>query len=337
MSLLTGRTYYKPFQYPWAFNYYLLQNQVQWLPEEVPLHDDIKDWNFKLTPQNKHFLTHLFRFFTQADVDVSESYLDKYLRVFGKTPEIRMMLTAFANIESVHAHAYSHLLDSVGMPEVEYQAFLQYEAMKDKHDFIGNFSVDNEYEMAKSMAVISGGIEGIQLFSSFAMLLNFPRHNLMKGMGQIITWSVRDESMHVEGMSMMFKSFIKEHFGRISAGLRNDIYGAFEEIVKQENAFIDLAFELGGVDNLTPEDVKQYVRYIADRRLIGLGLKGMFKERKNNLEWMDHMLNGIEHTNFFENRATEYSKATTRGDWGEVWSDFDKARLEKEREIALIA
>lgn len=324
MSMLDGRAHYKPFQYPWAFQYYLLQNQVHWLPEEVPLHDDVKDWNFKLTDNNRHFLTQLFRFFTQADVDVSESYLDKYLKVFGKTPEIRNMLVAFANIESVHAHAYSHLLDTVGMPEVEYQAFLQYEAMKDKHDFIGNFSVENEYEMAKSMAVISGGIEGIQLFSSFAMLLNFPRQNLMRGMGQIITWSVRDESMHVEGMSMMFKTFIKEMFGRVSPALKGDIYGAFEEIVNQEYAFIDLAFELGGVDGLTPEEVKQYVRYIADRRLIGLGLKGIFKERKNPLEWLDHILNGIEHTNFFENRATEYSKATTEGDWGQVWTEFDK-------------
>lgn len=329
MPFLTGRSHYKPFEYPWAFDYYLLQNQVIWLPEEVPLHEDVKDWNFKLTDNERHLLTQLFRFFTQADADVSECYMDKYLRAFGNIPEIRMMLMSFANIESVHAHAYSLLLDTVGMPETEYQAFLQYEAMKGKHDFIGNFSVDNEVEMAKSMAIISGGIEGVQLFSSFAMLLNFPRHNKMKGMGQIITWSVRDESMHVEGMSNMFKVFVKERLGHISSGLKSDIYGGFEEIVKQEDAFIDLAFELGGVDGMTPEEVKQYIRYIADRRLIGLGLKGIFKERKNPLEWLDHILNGAEHTNFFENRATEYSKATTQGDWGDVWSRYDVERLVK--------
>ena len=248
MPFLTGRAHYKPFEYPWAFDNYLLQNQVIWLPEEVPLHEDVKDWNFKLTTQQKHLLTQLFRFFTQADVDVSQCYIDKFLVAFGNIPEIRMMLIAFANMESVHAHSYSLLLDTVGMPEVEYKAFLQYEAMKEKHDFIGQFHVENDYEMAKSMAVISGGIEGVQLFSSFAMLLNFPRHNLMKGMGQIITWSVRDESLHVEGMSNMFKAFVKERMGGITKALKSDVYGAFEEIVRQEDAFIDLSFELGGVE-----------------------------------------------------------------------------------------
>lgn len=326
MPLLTGRTHYKPFEYPWAFDYYLQQNQVIWLPEEVPLHEDVKDWNFKLTENERHLLTQLFRFFTQADADVSDAYMAKYLRVFGNIPELRMMLIAFANIESVHMHSYSLLLDTVGMPEVEYQAFLKYKAMQDKHDFIGNFNVDNEYEMAKSLAVVSGGIEGVQLFSSFAMLLNFPRNNKMKGMGQIISWSVRDESMHVEGMSHLFKTFIKERLGRISVELKGDIYGAFEEIVKQEDAFIDLAFELGGVEGMTPEEVRQYIRFIADRRLIGLGLKGIFKVKKNPLDWLDHILNGAEHTNFFENRATEYSKGATRGDWGSVWDDFDRQR-----------
>lgn len=329
MPLLTPRSYYKPFEYPWAFEYYLQQNQVIWLPEEVPLHEDVKDWNFKLTDNERHLLTQLFRFFTQADVDVQENYMSKFLRVFGNIPEIRMMLTAFSNIESVHEHSYSLLLDTVGMPEVEYQAFLQYEAMKAKHDFSSNFTMDNDIESAKSLAVISGGIEGVQLFSTFAVLLNFPRHNKMKGMGQIITWSVRDESMHVEGMSMLFKTFVKERLGRVAKALKDDIYGAFEEIVNQEDTFINLCFELGGVDGLEPADVRQYIRYIADRRLIGLGLKGIFKEKKNNLDWLDHILNGAEHTNFFENRATEYSKAATQGDWGSVWNQFDVNRLVK--------
>ena len=327
MPLLIPRAHYKPFEYPWAFDYYLQQNQVIWLPEEVPLHEDVKDWNLNLSDKSKHLLTQLFRFFTQADADVSDSYMAKYMRMFGHVPEIRMMLTAFANIESVHMHSYSLLLDTVGMPEVEYQAFLEYEAMRDKHNFLSNFNMDNDMESAKSIGIISGGVEGVQLFSSFAMLLNFPRHNQMKGMGQIITWSVRDESMHVEGMSMLFKTFVKERLGRISKGLKDDIYGGFEEIVKQEDKFIDLCFEMGGVEDMGPQDLHTYIRYIADRRLIGLGLKGIFGVKKNNLEWLDHILNGVEHTNFFENRATEYSKGATRGDWGDVWAQYDKDRL----------
>jgi ribonucleoside-diphosphate reductase beta chain len=304
-----------------------MQNQIHWLPEEVPMADDVKDWETLLTVEEKNLITQIFRFFVQADCDVSDSYADKFMRVFGKIPEIRMMLGAFGNMESVHMDAYSLLLDTLGMPEVEYQAFLQYEAMKNKHDFLAGFTVENPHEMAKSLAVVSGFIEGIQLFSSFVILLNFPRQNKLKNMGQIITWSVRDESLHVEGMSMLFKTFIQENRKIWNSKLKGDIYTACEDIVAQEDAFIDLAFEMGGVSGLTPEEVKLYIRFIADRRLLGLGLKPIFKIKKNPLPWVDHMLNGVEHANFFEARATEYSRAATQGTWDDTWAAFDTARI----------
>jgi len=195
--------------------------------------------------------------------------------------------------------------------------------MKDKHDFLGKFNVDNTREMAKSMAVISGGIEGIQLFSSFAILMNFSRFNKMKGMGQIITWSVRDESLHVESLSKMFKVFVKENRDIWKDDLKSEIYGAFEEIINQEDKFIDLCFEMGEIKGITPEEVKQYIRYIGDRRLLGLGMKPIFKVKDNPLPWMDHILNGAEFANFFEARVTEYSKGATKGDWKNVWEKID--------------
>lgn len=325
-NLLVPRAFYKPFTYPWAYQAYKIQNQLHWLPEEVPLADDVKDWETLLDDKEKNLITQIFRFFVQADCDVSESYSDKFLKAFGKIPEIRMMLTAFGNMESVHMDAYSLLLDTLGMPEVEYQAFLQYEAMRNKHDFLNGFNVDNPHEIAKTLAVVSGAIEGIQLFSSFVILLNFPRQNKLKNMGQIITWSVRDESLHVEGQSMLFKTFIKENRKIWTSQLKSEIYAAFEAVVAQEDAFIDLAFEMGGINGLTPEEVKHYIRYIADRRLIGIGLKGIFKVKTNPLEWVDFMLNGTEHANFFEARATEYSRAATKGTWDEVWGAWDRAR-----------
>ncbi len=335
MALLDTRTHYKPFSYPWAFDYYLIQNQIHWLPEEVPLAEDVKDWNTRLSPETKNFLTQLFRFFTQADVDVSDCYISKYLQAFGGNPEVRQMLIAFANMESVHSHAYSLLLDTVGMPETEYQAFMQYEAMAAKHDFLQGFTVDDPREMARSMAIISGGVEGIQLFSSFAMLLNLPRQGLMKGMGQIITWSVRDESLHVEGLSKMFKTHVNENRKIWDDSLKKSIYTDFEQIVENENCFIDLAFELGGVSKLEPQNVKDYVRYICDRRLIGLGMKGIFKTKKMpaSMEWLDEILNGVEHANFFENRATEYTRGATKGDWGNSWNLFDKQFKESENSL----
>src|SRR3546814_1731162 len=165
------------------------------MPEEVPLGEDCRDWAQKLTDHERNLLTQIFRFFTQADVEVQDCYHDKYGRVFEPT-EIKMMLTAFSNMETVHIAAYSHLLDTIGMPESEYGMFLQYKEMKDKHDYLATFGVDTDEDIARTLAMFGGFTEGLQLFASFAMLINFPRFNKMKGMGQIVSWSVRDESLH---------------------------------------------------------------------------------------------------------------------------------------------
>ena len=171
-----------------------------------------------------------------------------------------------------------------------------------------------------TMAVFSAFTEGLQLFASFAILLNFPRFNKMKGMGQIVTWSVRDETLHCNSMIRLFKDFIKEEPQIWNDKLKNEIYDACKTIVHHEDAFIDLAFQMGSLEGLTAEEVKQYIRFIGNRRLEQLGLNPIYDVKKNPLTWLDTMLNGVEHMNFFEGRATEYSKASTKGSWGEVFA-----------------
>jgi len=231
------------------------------------------------------------------------------------------MLSAFSNIETVHIAAYSHLLDTLGMPEVEYMAFMKYKEMKDKYDYMQNASMASRRDIAKTMALFGGFTEGLQLFASFAILMNFPRFNKMKGMGQIITWSVRDETLHCLSMIKLFNAFIQENPDIWDDSLRAEITDSCKKIVGFEDAFIDLAFEQGEVEGLTPQEVKNYIRYIGDRRLQQLQLQPVFGIEKNPLPWMDQMLNGAEHTNFFENRATEYSKASTQGTWEDVFSN----------------
>ncbi|MDA5193034.1 ribonucleotide-diphosphate reductase subunit beta [Govanella unica] len=318
MSLLDGRLFYKPFQYPWAYDAWLTQQRIHWLPEEVPLADDVRDWHRKLTPGERNLLTQIFRFFTQADVEVNNCYMKHYSRVFKPT-EVQMMLAAFSNMETIHISAYSHLLDTIGMPEAEYEAFLKYTEMKDKYDFMQQWGVDTKADIAKTLAVFGAFTEGLQLFASFAILMNFPRFNKMKGMGQIITWSVRDETLHTNSMVHLFRTFVSENPEIWTDAFERDLYEACETVVVHEDAFIDLAFELGGVEGLSPEDVKAYIRYIADRRLTQLGLQPRYGATRNPLGWMDEMLNGVEHTNFFENRATEYSKASTKGSWEDIF------------------
>ncbi len=317
MSLLGTRDYYKPFDHPWMFDYYSQQNQMHWFPEDVPLHNDVKDWQ-TMTAEEKNLLTQIFRLFTQSDVDVSSGYVDRYMKIFKK-PEARMMMGAFNNMESIHQHAYSLLLDTVGMPEVEYKAFADYEAMADKHEYIDSVKVakGDKRSIAKALAVYSGFTEGLQLFSSFIILLNFPRFGKMKGMGQIITYSIRDESLHVEAMTKLFREFIQENIDIWDDEFKAEIYQACREMVDLEDRFLDLVFEQGNIEGLTKAEMQEYIRYIADRRLLQLGLKPNYNVKDNPLDWLDDVL-GVEHQNFFEGRATTYMKAGMRGDVGKV-------------------
>jgi len=319
MSLLDAKPIYKPFHYPWAYDAWLTQQRIHWLPEEVPLADDVKDWRNKLSEGERNLLTQIFRFFTQSDVEVNNCYMKHYSRVFKPT-EVQMMLAAFSAMETVHIAAYSHLLDTIGMPESEYSAFLRYREMKDKFDYMQRFNVESKRDIAMTLAVFGAFTEGLQLFASFAMLLNFPRFNKMKGMGQIVSWSVRDETLHTNSIIKLFRTFISENPEVWDAGLQRELFLACSTIVDHEDAFIDLAFELGGIQGLAAEDVKRYIRFIADRRLNQLGLQPIYRIEKNPLPWLDTMLNAVEHTNFFENRATEYSKAATQGTWEEAFA-----------------
>jgi len=317
MSLTGTRDYYKPFDHPWMFDYYVQQNQMHWFPEDVPLHNDVQDWQ-NLNDKEKNLLTQIFRLFTQSDVDVSTGYVDRYMRIFKK-PEARMMMGAFNNMESIHQHAYSLLLDTVGMPELEYKAFSEYEAMADKHEYVNSIKVSGKdrSSIAKALAVYSGFTEGLQLFSSFIILLNFPRFGKMKGMGQIITYSIRDESLHVEAMTQLFREYIQENIDLWTDDFKKEIYQACRDMVDLEDRFLNLVFQMGDIEGLTQKEMHQYIRYIADRRLLQLGLKPNYNVKDNPLTWLDDVL-GVEHQNFFEGRATSYMKAGLRGSVSEV-------------------
>lgn len=319
LKLTDQRDSFKPFTYPEFYEYWLQHEQMHWLHTEVPLHQDVKDWKTKLTEEEKKFLTHIFRFFTQADCSVASGYVDNYLPNFPQ-PEVRMMLMGFAAREAIHIAAYSHLIETLGMPETIYNEFLQYKEMRDKYEFFDSFAIKDSKNIAQQIAAFSAFTEGMQLFASFVMLLNFARHGKMTQMGQIISWSQADESSHTDAMIKLFRIFIEENRHIWKDDLKKEIYTIAEKMVELEDNFINLAFGVNEMENLTKDEVKKYIRYIADRRLISLGLKGIFKVKKNPLPWVDEMINTPGHTNFFENRPTDYAKGSLTGSWEEVWA-----------------
>lgn len=318
LKLTDKRDTFRPFSYPWAFDAFLASEQMHWLHLEVPMVEDVADWKTKLTPQEKEFLTQIFRFFTQGDIDVAGAYVNNYLPVFP-APEIRMMLSSFAAREAIHIAAYSHLIETLGMPETTYNEFLQYEEMKAKHEYVESFINEDETSIAQQIAVFSAFTEGLQLFSSFVMLLNFSRFGKMKGMGQIVSWSIADETHHTENMIKLFREFIKENKHIWNDELKSQLYAIAENMVNLEDKFIDLCFGINEMEGMTKEEIKQYIRYIADRRLISMGLKGIFKVKKNPMPWVEWMLSKT-HTNFFENKVTDYAKGALTGSWSDVWA-----------------
>lgn len=311
--MMTARTFYKPFEYPQYFEYFTKQNQAHWMPIEVPMENDIIDFKKHLSEPEKSLVINILRFFTQSDLEVNNNYNTRLIPVFQK-PEIKMMLSSFAAMESVHVWAYSYLNDSLGLPEKEYFAFMEYESMRKKYDYIQSFDIRSVEDLAVNLAVFGAFIEGVSLFSSFAILMNFPRMGKLKGVGQIVSWSIRDESLHSKAVCHLFRDLVSENKHIWTNDLQQTLYSACRDMVALEDNFIDTCFSQGDVPGLKPEQVKQYIRYTADRKLNDLGLDALYNV-SNPLTWLDVMINAKEHTNFFENRATEYAKGGVLDDW----------------------
>jgi len=318
VPLLEESKTYKPFQYAWAVEAAIDHEKIHWGEWEAKLQEDVAQWQGgKLSAQEKHHITQILKLFTQSDVAVGRNYLEYYIPKF-KNNEIRAMLSSFANREFVHQRSYALLNDTLGFPEDEFSAFLEYKVMKDKVDFMGD--IDMHSHAGTGLAIARSVMnEGMSLFSAFIMLLNYQRYGKMKGMCEIVEWSIRDETMHTEGMVKLFREFCDEHPKIVTDEFKKQIYDMFRMGVALEDKVIDNAFEMGEVEGLTAHDVKQYIRYLADRRLIQLGLKGNWKVKENPLDWLEWVLNGASHKNFFEGTVTDYNSDGMEGDWG--WNE----------------
>lgn len=320
MSLLKTSETYKPFKYPWAVELSKKHEEIHWIEDEAELSEDVQDWKTKLTDSEKEFITHVLRLFTQSDVQVGENYHELLIPKF-KNNEVRNMLSSFAAREAVHQRAYALLNDTLGLPDEDFHKFLEYKEMADKIDFMKEGETNSHTGLALSLAQ-SVFNEGMSVFASFVMLLNFQRFGKMKGMATIVEWSIRDETIHVQGNSKLFREFCEEHPRIVNDELKSKIYSMAENAVSLEEKFIQLAFKGNEVQGLTKKEVRDYIRHIADRRLLQLGLKPLFNQKKNPLPWLDWVLNGASHDNFFEKRVTEYSVAGMEGeDYG--WEDIE--------------
>lgn len=316
--LLDPRITYSPFEYEQAYKYWELQQQSHWLHTEVSMASDINDWKTNLTLIEKNVIGNILKGFTQSEVFIQE-YWGSLISSWFKKPEIQMMAATFSAFESIHAVSYAYLNQSLGLED--FSAFLHEPTAKAKIDRLINTKGKTKEEIAKSLAIFSAFNEGVNLFSSFAVLLNFSRFNKMKGLGQIIAFSIKDESLHSEAGCWLFRTLLSEYPDIFTDELKKDIYDAARTTVELEDAFIDKAFELGPIDGLNPSDLKNFIRYRTNTKLNDLGLKKNWKNiDKDSLErmsWFDTMSAGVSHSDFFASRVDSYAKGTH--DWEKIW------------------
>lgn len=315
MSMLVHAESYRPFRYPWAIELAIESDKIFWGEWEAELQEDVNQWKQdEITLHEKEHITQILRLFTQTDCQVASNYCDLFLPRF-KNHEIRQMLMSFASREAIHQRAYALLNDTLGMHESEYRAFLKYEEMLAKIEFMQDNDVKTLRGLGLALAQ-SVCNEGMSLFSAFVMLLNYQRFGKMKGMCKIVEWSIRDETIHVNGIAKLFLEYCKEHPRIVNDEFKSKIYTMFTQAVELEDKVIDLAYAMGAVEGLEADEVKAYIRYIANRRLNQIGLKAIWDVQDNPLPWLDWVLNGAAHTNFFEQRVTDYAADNMKGDWG---------------------
>lgn len=317
MTITEYRLVYKPFEYPEAFEYYKNQQRAHWLADEVPLASDLNDWYFNLTESEKNLITTILKAFTQTELHVNDYWSTKVSKWFPK-PEIAMMARCFSDFENIHAEAYARLNEELGLDN--FAEFLDEPTANAKITRLLEIPEKTLEEQVLSLATFSAFTEGVNLYSSFAILMSFQLRNMLKGTAQIVEWSVRDESIHSEAGCWLFRQVIKEHPELSSPQLAEKIYKACRISVDLEFDFIAKAFEMGDIANLSEKQMRNFIKARANSKLEELGYQALYDDVDNTLlremDWFSHLTSGKSWTDFFASRVTEYSKSN--GNWEDL-------------------
>ena len=322
MGLFNERVAYKPFEYPEYYTEgWLKQAQAFWLHTEIPMSGDVKDWNERLTPSEKHLVGNILLGFAQTECAVSDYWTQKVVGWFPKH-EIQQMAMMFGSQETIHAVAYSYLNETLGLEDFE--AFLHEPATADRFENLVSYEGKDKIGIAKSLAVFSAFAEGVSLYSAFAVLYSFQLRNLLKGVGQQMKWSVRDESLHSKMGCQLFRHMCEE-IPDLKEECKNHVLEAADIMVDLELKYIDKMFEQGDIENLKKKDLKNFIKKRSNEKIIELGYSEEASHFKfdttsaSNLDWFYHLTGGVTHTDFFAIRPTDYSKANEGEDFEDIW------------------
>jgi ribonucleoside-diphosphate reductase beta chain len=320
-SLLEERIVYKPFEYQTAFDFWLSQQQAHWLHTEVPMMSDVNDWKQNLSETEKNIIGSILKGFAQTETVVEEYWSTLVTKWFPK-PEVKMMAIGFAANETIHAEAYSLLNEELGLDD--FSEFLEDETTMAKIGGLMEVNANMQtgenslHEIAKSLAIFSAFTEGVNLFSSFAVLLSFKMRNKLKGVGQIVEWSIRDESLHSEAGCWLFRTLLEENPELKTKELEAAVNEAALLSLELELNFIRKCYELGDLEGCSQYDLEHFIKNRVNAKLGDLGYKGIISDVDSTaverMKWFDHLSAGKQHTDFFATRVTNYSKGTMSWD-----------------------
>ena len=314
-EILTPRLAFKPFRYQWAYDYWFQQQNAHWMFQEINMQKDISDWKNELTLEEKSVIGQILKGFFQSETQIAD-YWSTYITNWFPVPEIRMMAQTFSSFETIHAVAYSYLNEVLHLED--YEAFLSDASIMDKLDMLINVDKNDDSleNIARSLALFSACAEGIQLFSSFAIMLSLRKKNLMTGIGQQMIFSIRDESLHSEAGCKLFRTLIEENPEIFTTKLQQDIIDGFSLALENEFVFIDEVFKLGDLDTITKAQVQNFMYDRANRKLKELGIDYSYsvdEDLLTEMDWFYILVSGEQQTDFFFNRETGYAKPNA--DW----------------------
>lgn len=313
-----------PSTYKWAQEAYESVITNPWNHFEANMVSDITDWKDNIPEQDKLAISGILLGFTELEKSIGDYW--RNLATLFSYPELVAMCNAFSYSESVHAYGYKHLEDTLGINTYDKLNTNTYAQAKLNH-----FKLPSETPVSDrpyQIALLSGCGEGVSLFSSFAILLSYRKAGFMKGLGQILSWSVRDENLHSDSAANLFKELIKEY----PQPKQKKIHEAFHEAYQIEMSFVTDAFSNGNLLNITLNDVRNFVRDRCNNRLNVLGYDSLYSdsETSNNVsEWFYPMVLGTPKIDFFADNVNGGAYSASAGsnldgfDFSELSEDYD--------------
>lgn len=328
MSIFKESISYRPFMYSWAVEAAKTHSiDMHWHEGQIDLTDDVRQWNAanglatKNTSHevNKYIISKITNLFTEMDKMVGEGYTQ--IIPYVKNNEIRNLLITHVSREVIHQRAYALLSETLGTSDSGWREFREYVEMQEKLDVmtIDEGDLSKPLNWAKAIGKILLG-EGIGLFGSFSVLLNYKRHGLLMGFNDVNSWSLNDEDDHVENNIRILHTVMREDLTEVERiELKRYLTKVAAQYAEAEKVFLKLVYAMGDAEDMTFEEACGYIDYIHDLRLYQLDIIGFEDVRPNTLPWMEWLLGAEKHGSFFEKRIAEYSH---RGLVGEI--DYTK-------------